>query len=53
MTVNHKGTPHAYEVKRNLEKYSAAEFEPKVKQMSDKLFGGKEIAFGCLSMEDM
>lgn len=53
VTVDLTGKPHAWEVKRNIEKYSAAEFEPKVKQMSDKLFGGKEIEFGCLSIKDM
>ena len=53
VTVDINGTPYAYEVKRNREKYSAAEFEPKVMQMSNKLFGGRKIEFGCLSMEDM
>ena len=53
MTVDINGTPYAYEVKRNREKYSAAEFEPKVIQMSDKLFGGRKIEFGCLCMDDM
>ena len=53
VTVDINGTPYAYEVKRNRVKYSAAEFEPKVMQMSNKLFGGRKIEFGCLSMEDM
>lgn len=53
VAVDLNGVPHAWEVKRNKDKCFAAEFEPKVKQMSDKLFGGKAIEFGCLSMEDM
>ena len=53
VTVDINGTPYAYEVKRNREKYSAAEFEPKVIQMSDKSFGGRKIEFGCLCMDDM
>jgi hypothetical protein len=40
-------------VKRKREKYSPSEFEPKVKEMSAKLFGGRPIDFGCLTMENM
>ena len=53
VTVGLDGVPHAYEVKRKREKYSPSEFESKVNEMSAKLFGGRPIDFGCLTLEDM
>lgn len=45
--------PHAYEIKRKRDKYSPSEFEPKVREMSARLFDGREVAFSCLTLEDM
>ncbi len=47
------GTVKAFEVKRNKSKYSPLEVEAKVRDMSNKVFGGKEVVFSCLSIEDM
>ena len=53
VTVGLDGRPHAYEVKRQRRKYSHPEFGSKVKEMSDKLFGGHPVDYGCLTLEDM
>ena len=47
------GTVKAFEVRRNKSKYSPSEVEAKVRDMSNKVFGGKEVEFSCLSIEDM
>ena len=47
------GNIEAYEVKRNPKKYSPARLEEKVTEMKRRLFRGKEVTKGGLSMEDM
>ena len=47
------GNIEAYEVKRNPKKYSPAQLEEKVTEMKRRLFRGKEVTKGGLSMEDM
>lgn len=47
------GKVKAFEVKRNKARYSPAEVEMKVRDMSNKVFGGGRVEFGCLSLEDM
>ena len=48
-----EGDVEAYEVKRNPQKYSPVRLEEKVSEMKRRIFRGKEITKGCLSMEDM
>ena len=48
-----EGNVEAYEVKRNPKKYSPARLEEKVAEMKRRIFRGKEIAKGGLSIEDM
>ncbi len=47
------GNVEAYEVKRNPQKYSPARLEEKVTEMKQRIFRGKEVIKGGLSMEDM
>ena len=48
-----EGHVEAYEVKRNPQKYSPTRLEEKITVMKQRLFRGKEVAKGGLSMEDM
>jgi len=48
-----EGNVEAYEVKRIPQKYSPARLEEKVTEMKRRIFRGKEVAKGGLSMEDM
>ena len=47
------GKVKAFEVKRNKALYSPSEVETKVRDMSNKVFGGGSIEFSCLSIDDM
>ncbi len=48
-----EGNIEAYEVNRNPQKYSPARLEEKVAEMKRRIFRGKDVAKGGLSMEDM
>ena len=53
VAVSLDGKVHAYEVKRNREKYSPALMARKTANLSESAFGRQEVISGCLSLEDM
>ena len=48
-----EGDVEAYEVKRNPQKYTPVRLEEKIAEMKRRIFRGKEVEKGCLSMADM
>ena len=53
VTIDIENNIHAYEVKRQSKKYNPNLLQQKVEVMQNKIFKGKEIEFGNLSLEDM
>lgn len=53
VTIDIDDRIHAYEVKRQSKKYNPNLLQQKVEIMKNKVFKGKDIAFSCLSLEDM
>ncbi len=47
------GNVGAYEVKRNAGRYRVARLKEKVEEMQKRVFNGKSISTGCLSLADM
>lgn len=53
VTENLNGDINAWEVKRQKKKYVPSLLEEKVKVMQSKIFKGRKIQMGCLSIEEM